>query len=111
MQISVGDKNLESLFSGRQHVIVPGFQRSYAWTLDQVNEYWTDLRDAALREEPHFWGPIVLLHDAAEAGEYKLIDGQQRITTAMMTLGLLRDAAFNLPTELFAKAPPGNRMS
>lgn len=109
MQISVGDKNLESLFSGRQHVIVPGFQRSYAWTLDQVNEYWTDLRDAALREESHFWGPVVLLHDAAEPGEYKLIDGQQRITTAMMTLGLLRDAAFKLSNRIIREGTPGQQ--
>lgn len=96
MHISVGDKNLEGLFSGRQHVHVPGFQRSYAWTLDQVNEYWADLKDSALKGESHFWGPIVLLQDSSDDSELKLIDGQQRITTSMITLALLRDAAFGL---------------
>lgn len=96
MHISVGDKNLESLFSGKQHVQVPGFQRSYAWTIDQVNEYWTDLRESAIKGESHFWGPIVLLQDSKDESELKLIDGQQRITTSMITLALLRDAAYGL---------------
>lgn len=109
MQIIVGEKNLENLFSGKQHVSVPGFQRSYAWTTDQVSEFWTDLKDSALSGEAHFWGPIVLLDDSSEQTELKLIDGQQRITTAMMSLSILRDAAFALETRTIRAGLPGEQ--
>lgn len=109
MQIIVGEKNLENLFSGKQHVSVPGFQRSYAWTTDQVIEFWTDLKDSALSGEAHFWGPIVLLDDSNEQTELKLIDGQQRITTAMMSLSILRDAAFALETRTIRAGLPGEQ--
>lgn len=109
MDISVGDKNLENLFSAKQHLVVPGFQRSYAWTLDQVNEYWTDLKNSALSGEGHFWGPIVLLKDSKDDGELKLIDGQQRITTSMVTLALLRDAAYSLENRVVREGTPGQQ--
>lgn len=107
MQINVGEKNLEHLFSGRHHVVVPGFQRNYSWTLDQVTEYWTDLKNSAIKNEPHFWGPIVLLQEAGNPDELKLIDGQQRITTAMISLSLLRDAAFKLANKVVRDGLPG----
>lgn len=109
MQISVGEKNLESLFSGRHHVIVPGFQRNYSWTLDQVTEYWTDLKSSAQKSEPHFWGPIVLLQEGGSQDELKLIDGQQRITTAMISLSLLRDAAHKLTNKVVREGLPGTQ--
>lgn len=109
MQILIGEKNLENLFSGRQHVSVPGFQRSYAWTTDQVNEFWTDLKDSALSGEGHFWGPIVLLDGSHEENELKLIDGQQRITTAMITLSILRDEAFGLENRIIRAGLPGEQ--
>jgi hypothetical protein len=109
MQIIVGEKNLENLFSGKQHVSVPGFQRSYAWTTDQVNEFWTDLKDSAVSGESHFWGPIVLLDDSHQETELKLIDGQQRITTAMIALSILRDAAFVLETRIIRAGLPGEQ--
>ena len=68
---------------------VPEYQRSYAWTEDEVSQLWIDLADSIrnLRSE-YFIGPVVVKN--VKAGESELIDGQQRITTTLIIISVLR---------------------
>lgn len=67
---------------------VPEFQRSYAWTEDEVSQLWDDVLEAIENQKPeYFIGPIVV-KDTKEALE--LIDGQQRLTTALIILSVIR---------------------
>jgi len=68
---------------------VPEYQRSYAWTEDEVSQLWIDLTDSIknLRSE-YFIGPVVVKNGTA--GESELIDGQQRITTTLIIISVLR---------------------
>lgn len=50
------DKPLaEVLFSQRKYRI-PRYQRPYAWDLEEVSEFWEDLKD---NEEPYFFGSFI----------------------------------------------------
>jgi uncharacterized protein with ParB-like and HNH nuclease domain len=68
---------------------VPEYQRSYAWTADEVSQLWNDLVDAIVNHRSeYFIGPVVVKNIAA--GESELIDGQQRITTTLVIISVLR---------------------
>jgi len=71
-------------------------QRPYAWTTDQAGELFTDLQaflggDAQPIEEvnPYFLGSIVLIK-GEDSPEADIVDGQQRLTTLMSFLAVLR---------------------
>ena len=88
MQLSADRMALNKLFAvdGEQFV-VPPYQRPYAWGAEQVDELWDDV--ITTMRSGHFIGSIVLNdeHD----GRPQVIDGQQRLTTLIMLLGLIRD--------------------
>lgn len=93
MQINPGPKSISELFSSdNRTVTVPTFQRNYAWEQQQIDTFLDDLTDAASSpgEKRHFYGPVVILEKPGSQ-ERMLVDGQQRITTAVMALAILRD--------------------
>lgn len=88
MEIFKGPESLKELFNGDANVQVPSFQRNYVWKNENVQQLLTDALSAGERADSHFFGPIVLLKSE---NTYEIIDGQQRITTAVMALCILRD--------------------
>lgn len=66
---------------------VPPFQRPYAWEAEQIDDLWDDL--VSTLEDGHFLGTIVL--SETRQGRPQIIDGQQRLTTLLVLLGLVRD--------------------
>lgn len=94
MHISPGPENLNELFDGDVEVVVPSFQRNFVWKRENVTQFLDDLFLAAETGQPHFFGPIVI-YDATTPGKsprrLEVVDGQQRITTAVLVLCLLRD--------------------
>jgi len=110
VQITTGASNLQFLFSerGTQSVSVPSFQRNYSWTDTQVEQFLTDVYTSADEEEPHFWGPIVVLRHPARLSSLEVIDGQQRISTTIIFLALLRDQAVALPSRIINEGTPGS---
>src|SRR5450830_483084 len=84
----------EMLSAGRylsttKAIRVPEYQRSYAWTEDEVSQLWVDLIDSMENSRPeYFIGPIVVKR--ATGGEVELIDGQQRLTTILALISVLR---------------------
>ena len=90
MEIRADSEKLTNIFSGENTIVVPDYQRNYAWQSNQIDSFLDDLLLAVDAGDSHFFGPIVLLkpHNATEG---QLIDGQQRITTALMFLCIIRD--------------------
>jgi Protein of unknown function DUF262/Protein of unknown function (DUF1524) len=97
--------NIEELFSGRL-VIVPDYQRGYAWEKRQWNEFLEDLELLPPKKD-HFTGTVVL--HAAENGEsridesgkryqyFNIVDGQQRLTTIVILLDAIRHRMLDYP--------------
>ena len=106
MQINVGPGTLYSLFMGETTVSVPSFQRNYSWTKDQIDQFLLDVYESASSNESHFWGPVVFLRLPNEQNKLQVIDGQQRITTSVIMLSILRDAALALTDRIINPNTP-----
>jgi len=81
---------------------IPFFQRGYAWKKAQWDQLFVDLKEQVIEdissektieEVEHFFGPVVVMEEAGipELKEFLVIDGQQRITTVYLLLGIIRD--------------------
>lgn len=73
---------------------IPPYQRPYAWTTNEADELFDDLREAAAagNNEPYFLGSIVLIK-AKDTIVGQVLDGQQRLTTLTILAAVLRDVA------------------
>ena len=74
-----------SLF-GTSSFLVPDYQREYAWTDDEVKQFWADL-SGNLSGESYFLGLIIL---AGEEDRRYVVDGQQRIITLSILAAAIR---------------------
>lgn len=75
---------------------IPDYQREYSWTKEtEVDDFWKDLQTIILEKdrEEHFLGQVVLNENE---GKKYIIDGQQRTTTMIILLAVLRDFFYEL---------------
>lgn len=100
--------NIYKVFSGGGDVlyILPHFQREYAWEKDNWNTLLSDIlniyREYDEQTPPeHFMGSLVVINDGTRSGTitaFKLVDGQQRLTTiSLVFLALRRRVEAELP--------------
>jgi hypothetical protein len=88
IELTATKTNLNSLLGvPGQQFIIPEYQRPYAWGDDQVDELWEDLLGSL--GAGHFMGSLVLNIEHEDAPQ--VIDGQQRLTTLVVLLALIRD--------------------
>lgn len=99
------ETTLIKMLSGTKVFLVPLFQRRYKWSGDDWRELWDDILEqydhpdvgaGSMREgEGHFLGSLVL-HPApgpaSTVTRYLVVDGQQRLTTLLILISVLRDA-------------------
>ena len=84
---------LPHIFENRLFTI-PDYQRGYAWEKKQVEELLKDIDHlmddgVALR---HYTGTLVLSRpDGISAGEFHVVDGQQRLTTLVTLMRMLSE--------------------
>ena len=75
--------SIRNLLNGNNKFIVPPFQRSFDWEIDQATELWEDILYATEKKSSeYFLGTIVLAKE--EHNNFKIIDGQQRLTCISM---------------------------
>ena len=81
---------------------IPEYQRPYVWEDDQVTELLDDIMQAAEAnpEGQYFLGSLVLQKKEKSEGntkytEYDLLDGQQRLTTLLLIMAVVRDLTDN----------------
>jgi len=99
--IQSGHERIGELLSRQRKYRVPTHQRDYAWTDDQVSQFWEDIRDAMESDRAeHFLGAIVF-RQIEEDKDYEIIDGQQRLATALILLAVLRDIYYENNDDLW----------
>lgn len=95
---------MQKVLQGTRVFLVPLFQRRYKWAADDWDDLWVDLLAQydhpdvvarVMREgEGHFLGSIVL-HPApgpaSTVSRFLVVDGQQRLTTLLILLAVVRD--------------------
>lgn len=76
--------------------LIPKYQRGYSWDVDQIEEFWEDLKniDAIQTHKKHFFGTVYTSSDTS--AHVRIVDGQQRITTVVIFLICVRDHFFSM---------------
>lgn len=82
------------LYKSNAILSVPKYQRSFDWGKGEVFEMITDLKASASEEQPMFLGTFVF--DVSNKKEFKIVDGQQRITSLTLLLIACRQLAKKL---------------
>lgn len=82
-------KSVEQLLTGDTIYSVPKYQRSFAWTSDEIDELWEDILATVERQSDYFLGTVVLQRKGVSAQE--IIDGQQRLACISMLFGATRN--------------------
>ncbi|TBH22188.1 DUF262 domain-containing protein [Rhizobium leguminosarum] len=113
-QIDPQDRNIKSLF--QDFYRVPDYQREYVWGEtdprgeggEEVEQFLSDIyseyQNASKNDAPeYFIGTVVVCREAGDV--FDLIDGQQRTTTAYLTLCALRDKLVTLKAEVPEELP------
>ena len=80
-------KNFNEIFHNK-YFIIPSYQRGYAWGSKQIKEFWNDLLKTKI-DQKYYISQITL--KSLFNREYHIIDGQQRITTAIILLNSIYD--------------------
>lgn len=95
--LNASANNAGAIFANNMFTI-PQFQREYSWTVDEVGEFWSDLK-LSLDLDSYFLGLMILTKPVSkESTRKQVVDGQQRI----ITLTLLANAIYH-------EAVAGNR--
>lgn len=102
MDISPSATTLRQLVGLERVMVIPTFQRGYEWEREQIDDFWESVQNSVDGDMP-FFGPMVTLTTTGEPHQVDVIDGQQRLTTVILTLSLLRDWIANQPSPLLAK--------
>ena len=102
-----GLKSISSLFDGAKKLIIPIYQRNYAWEDQQWKDFWEDVYYHSPTQK-YFFG-TVLLKEALKDGDFEtleIVDGQQRVTTTTIFLYvLLRQLKKINPPTAFPSSP------
>ncbi|GAA8009289.1 DUF262 domain-containing protein [Helicobacter pylori] len=71
---------------------IPSYQRGYAWQDRQLEDFWNDLEHVSkLGNQFHYMHSLTLREseNEFESSAFEIIDGQQRLATSLILLGLL----------------------
>ncbi|GAA9715431.1 DUF262 domain-containing protein [Helicobacter pylori] len=77
---------------------IPSYQRGYAWQMRQLKDFWNDLEHVSkLGNQFHYMHSLTLreLENEFENRAFEIIDGQQRLATSLILLGLLAKTTQN----------------
>lgn len=108
MDLHAYTKTVYDIFSINKKYVVPRFQREYSWGDDEVTELWRDLvssiftKDEQLENQEYFIGSLVLVGED-KSTEFKIVDGQQRLTTITILLSALVDSFRDIKREDLAQ--------
>ncbi|TMO62202.1 DUF262 domain-containing protein [Pseudoalteromonas aurantia] len=82
-------ESLDRQFNKYDKILIPQYQRSYAWDDTNIQTFWQDIKESIEEErDRYFIGPIV--SKSVGEKEVEVIDGQQRLTTSLMLISIVR---------------------
>lgn len=98
--VAAAETTLQRLLEGTKQYQVPLYQRTYSWSMKQLERLWKDVRKLAddrvdNPDATHFIGSLVLAPSPTNGptgvAEFLVVDGQQRLTTLTLLLCAIRD--------------------
>jgi uncharacterized protein with ParB-like and HNH nuclease domain len=70
---------------------IPRYQRPYSWGEEQLEKLWDDLLEAQQNDPNYFLGSIITAKPEESSSYLDIVDGQQRLTTLLILLCVVRD--------------------
>lgn len=101
MKVEAHNVLIEALFKKGQFII-PDYQREYDWDKEHIEELLEDLEETPIKEN-YFIGHMVF-EGEYNSNSFKVVDGQQRITTLTILLCSIRDRFIELGENNLAEA-------
>lgn len=103
MTIQVQDRDFKRLIGNQKRFDIPYFQRTYSWGAPQLDKFCNDLASLKIsnsnrKTKSTFIGSM-LITDEVDAQNYmttKILDGQQRFTTAVLFVLALSKKGYDL---------------
>ena len=89
-QLKAESRSASSLFS-KSTFKVPQYQREYSWGIDEVSEFWSDLKLALNDDDGSYFLGLIIL--TSEEKRYQVVDGQQRLITISLLAAALHHEA------------------
>ncbi|MEX0348229.1 MAG: DUF262 domain-containing protein [Paracoccaceae bacterium] len=93
--IDTGAINVGTMLRDGKRYSVPEFQRDFSWEAEQVDQLWDDFQAAIQNHRDNYFLGSFVINDQDQSN-YKIIDGQQRLTTISILICVLRDHATRL---------------
>lgn len=98
LSMSLAQNSLSNLFESDGNISyrIPIYQRDFTWGEIEVNDFLQDAIDAFRDSCQRFYGTLLLSDNAPQHDEHEkiptkyVIDGQQRLTTSLLTLAAMR---------------------
>ena len=97
--------NLLEIIQQWQKISVDDYQRTYAWSKDEIEELFEDIQETAKSGSRHFFG--TLIWQSKDGRVATLVDGQQRMTTVFLIVAALRDELIRLGKDTIEPAVQG----
>lgn len=83
-------QTIENFFTGKT-LVIPSYQRDYAWRERNMNDLFDDVEEAQEVSSKHYLGTFILSKQDENSPVHHVVDGQQRLTTLTMLLDALID--------------------
>lgn len=103
-EYATGSHQLGDFLSGdsQTSLRIPHYQRGYAWKNEHVSDFMDDLLEQIPCPDQYYFGTMTTIDSGGSQGitQFELIDGQQRITTAIILLVSIRDIFYELNSTL-----------
>ena len=78
-------------------LVIPSYQRPYAWSEDHIEDLFTTIKESFENDQnlsdgkhPAFFGSVIF-SSTQDENKYRVIDGQQRVTTFLLVLRVIQD--------------------
>ena len=82
---------LSKILSVEKHI--PMYQRNYVWEKDLRENFFENICEAFEADKEYFIGSMVFRERNPETNQYEIVDGQQRVTTAVILLSAALELA------------------
>ena len=92
------DRAIREVLFGDEEFRIPRYQRPYAWTEDQISEFWNDVTGS---NKNLFIGSFIFNYETVNDNGYvEVVDGQQRLLSITIFSAVLRDSSKVVDDEL-----------
>ena len=102
VSFQLAEKKIHQILYSEFTYEIPKFQREYSWEKEEVNQLLDDIflmfgriKDFDNIVEDYFLGSLVIIDDKKDAKNKIVIDGQQRLTTIVILLNVLKEKFSN----------------